>query len=139
MIQAWLTKNALQLGVVGVIISAIFFAGWGCGAKSKQKKVDRIKNRYEQCLEQNEIAVDGLNKVKDALEKQSQALSDLTAESQKRLLEQKRYYTLALDLERQKRLEIIKKQQSEIIALREKFEVLTEAEACHEAWKELAQ
>ena len=139
MIQAWLAKNALQLGVAGVIILAIFFTGWRVNGKRLHNKMEDIKSNYAQCLEQNEIAVQGLEDIKDALEEQNAAFTRIEQESAEALEKQKRIYLLALQQEREKTARILKEKEVEIRTLRKKFEGLTASEACHEAWLELTK
>lgn len=134
-IQPWMFKA----GAVGVVVLAIFFAGWHVNGKRYQSKIETLKSNYSQCLEQNDRAVEGLKDIQKALERQSEAFDQLESESRRALETQKRINRIALEQERERRSQIINEYEDEVRRLNEAFASLTAAEACHEAWKGLVQ
>ena len=146
MIQAWLAKNAVKLGVVGVIVALIFSLGFWTSSKFSAKKIERLKVDYaillsnnQQCLDQNERAFDSMQQLEAAITAQNEAFTKLASDSADRLAKQRLESRLALEAYRRATQESGAVLEAEKAALLARMALLTASESCHEAWGEVVK
>lgn len=146
MIQLWLAKNAVNLGIVGAIVLAIFFSGFYVKGKMVKRKIEKLNvelenttYNYNQALESNERCVAGLGSLESAIVEGNKAIEKLAKDSQAALDRANRMHQIALDNERRQNAAAMAQAQDDYLALQEKWSALSAPAACHEAWLEVVQ
>ena len=143
MIQAWIAKNAVKLGIAGVILALIFSFGFWTASKFKAAKIEKLKVDYaillsnnQQCLEQNGRAFQSIESLEAAITSQNEAYAKLASDSAVELAKQRLESRLALEAYRRATQESGAILEAEKAALLERMALLTASESCHEAWEE---
>ena len=144
MIQAWLAKNAVKLGIIGVVIAVIFFGGFHVRGKLDAAKMDKLRTRYEKlennysnALLQNERCFDNMSQLKAAIDSQNKEIINLASEAKKQFERQKRMYESALASERSSSAAAIGAINEEKQDLLRRMSVMSASEACHEGFLEI--
>ena len=146
MIQAWLAKNAVKLGIAGVIVALIFSLGFWTSSKISSKKIERLKVDYaillsnnQQCLDQNARAVQSIDELEAAIMAQNEAFTTLAEESAVKLAEQALESRLAREAYRRATQQAESDYRAEKEALMASMALLTATESCHQAWEEVVK
>ena len=146
MIQAWLAKNAVKLGIVGVIVALIFSLGFWTSSKFSAKKIERLKVDYaillsnnQQCLEQNERAFDSMQQLEAAITAQNEAFTKLASDSADALAKQRLESRLAREAYSRATQQAESDYRADKEALLAKMALLTASESCHQAWGEVVK
>ena len=146
MIQAWLAKNAVKLGIVGVIMALIFSAGFYVKGKLDDSKIIRLKNQvsvlennYKHALTQNKTCLENEEALLLEIKKQNNAIDALNRQY---VVEKERlhaHYRRLLKDEGVRVGEIQEQYMGALEAFKARISVLSESEACHEAWDSLLE
>ena len=146
MIQAWLAKNAVKLGIAGVIVALIFSFGFWTSSKLSANKIERLKVEYavllannRQCLEQNARAAQSIDELEAAITAQNEAFTKLASDSADRLAKQRLESRLALEAYRRATQQTESDYRAEKEALMASMALLTATESCHQAWEEVVK
>lgn len=146
MIQLWLAKNGVKLGIIGAILALVFSAGFYVKGKLDSAKILRLKNQvsilkvnYDHALTQNKTCLENNSVLLEELQKQNDAIDALykaTVEKE-RLIHAN--YRKVLEAEGSRQAEIKDQYKRDLEALSARLASLSEAEACHEAWASLLE
>jgi len=133
-IQPWMIKAGAGI----LLVSGIFYSGCSVQKKMDLAKINKLKQRnseYVMIIDAFQANCDELERGIDA---QNKAIEDLGKESERRIQQLKAAHTAAIRRFTQTNEQIISDAESEAAALRKRLAGLPLAEACHQAWAELA-
>ena len=146
MIPAWLTLKSLKLGAIGLIILAIFSAGWYTKGKLVEHKIIKLKTE-KAVLESNyDLCYDNLRRsnanwlgLKDEVEKNNLEVIKQAEEYNLKVIELRELNREAINHINATHSEAINDMLAEASALRERMHTMSQAEACHEAMLEIVR
>ena len=146
MIQAWLAKNAVKLGIAGSIIALIFSFGFWTSSKLSAKKIERLKVDYaillsnnQQCLDQNARAAQSIDELEAAITSQNEAFTKLASDSADALAKQALESRLVREAYSRATQQAESDYRADKEALMARMALLTATESCHEAWNEVVK
>ena len=146
MIQTWLAKNAVKLGIIGVVITMIFGAGYYVKGKIDSAKILRLRNQvsvlqanYDNSLEQLETSIKNEKTLLEDLEKQNAAIIAANEAYVAKERSLRALYSRLMKEEGSRYSQIIEEHIRASEALKLRISAMSQSEACHEAWVSLLE
>jgi len=134
-IQPWMIKA----GAGVFLVSAIFYSGCHVQRLRDSAKIGKLKQQNKEYVQIIDAFQDNCDELERGINAQNKAIEDLGKESERRMQQLKAAHTAAIRRFTQTNEQIISDAESEAAALRERLAGLPLAEACHQAWMELAR
>jgi hypothetical protein len=146
MIPLWLTPKVMKLGVIGIIIMAIFFAGWRTKGKIDAGKIQRmqaevqtLKNNNDLCIADVERSQENYETLRTAIEKASAEALAANESYRLRMTQIKESNRAAIRQLNASHDVSISSMSAESAQLRERMVTLSSAESCHLAMQEIVK
>lgn len=133
-IQPWMIKG----GAIVLVILIIFFAGWAVKGKMVSNKIERLKADYARAVEIIETCQTNLDRMDESLARQNKAIEDMAKANQDHIEAVRKASKEALRHAYESHQRAYHEAQKEIMDLQMRVQSMSAAEACHEAWMELA-
>jgi uncharacterized protein YoxC len=125
--------------VVLTFLSLIFYAGCHTQRQRDAGKIQKLIDKNNQYIEIIEVFQENLDLVEQAVKDQNAAITELGEETVRRAANLQAAHDAAIDRLNAANNATIKQARDEAAALRERMAGLSAAEACHEAWIEVAR
>jgi chromosome segregation ATPase len=140
--RPWMLKASFGI----VLVSMIFYAGCHTQKNMDQSKINKIKSEiatiesnYDQCMDSVIRSEENYKTLLQSIEAANAETQRLHSEYQERVIALRRTGQIARDNIIRTHKTALDEANSETARLRERFQLLTVAESCHEAWEEVVK
>jgi chromosome segregation ATPase len=146
MIPLWLTPKVMKLGVIGIIVMVIFFAGWNVKGKLVKSRTIRLKHElttiqsnFDLCMSNLDRSQQNYDTIKEAVESASAEAQALNESYQKRVADIQQTARETINRINTSHTTAMRNLESESNELRERMATLNAAESCHLAMQEIVK
>ena len=134
-IQPWMIKG----GAVVLFLSAIFVGGCQAQKNIDAKKINRLKADYTRAVEIIDVFQDNYDTLDKALKDQNEQIAEVGREHIRKVAAIEKANKENLTQLNKRNTAVLRNKEREAADLRARMVGLSAAEACHEAWLEVAQ
>ena len=122
-----------------MFLSIIFFAGCHTQKQRDMSKIQKLINKNNRYVEIIEVFQENYDILDTAIKDQNAAITELGEESIRKINSLESSHKEAIERLNRNNAATIRSARDEAAALRERMVGLSAAEACHEAWLEVAK
>ena len=134
-IQPWMIKG----GAVVLFLSAVFTGGCQAQKKIDLAKIQRLESKIARCTEINVTLTENVTTLKQGIKDRNEQIADLGRQYDKKVAAIEKANKENLTQLNKRNTAVLRNKEREAADLRARMVGLSAAEACHEAWLEVAQ